>query len=98
MLPPFSVAYIKGWRRSVSALIVAEAVRELGIEAELRSDYKAWLACHCSSVNLDLGNWHLSFTVSFQATMRSVFATVARYDHVQQQVLASRGGFGLSFI
>eukprot|EP00435_Cladocopium_sp_Y103_P042401 s1984_g11.t1 len=40
MLPPFSVAYIKGWRRSVSALIVAEAVRELGLEAELRPDYK----------------------------------------------------------
>jgi hypothetical protein len=43
MLPPFSVAYIKGWRRSVSALIVAEAVRELGIYTELRPDYKVWV-------------------------------------------------------
>lgn len=37
-----SVAYIKGWRRSVTALIVAEGLRELSIDfAELTGNYKA---------------------------------------------------------
>ena len=41
-LPPFSVAYVKGWRRSVSCLIVAEAIRELRIDfSDLTQNYKA---------------------------------------------------------
>ncbi|CAL1167352.1 unnamed protein product [Cladocopium goreaui] len=68
-LPPFSVAYVKGWRRSVSCLIICEAIKELGIDmADLSTDYKA-----------------------MGASMKSVYAIVAPYDHVQQQVLATRG-------
>ena len=41
-LPPFSVAYVKGWRRSVSCLIICEAIKELGIDmADLTTNYKA---------------------------------------------------------
>ena len=41
-LEPFSVAYVKGWRRSVTALIVAQGVKELGVEpSELTQNYKA---------------------------------------------------------
>lgn len=40
-LPPFSVAYVKGWRRSVTCLIVAEAIRELRLDfADLTQNYK----------------------------------------------------------
>ena len=40
-LPPFSIAYVKGWRRSVTALIVAEAIRSLSIEmGDLTKNYK----------------------------------------------------------
>ena len=40
-IPPFSVGYIKGWRRSVTALITAAAVQELHIPFEdLTGNYK----------------------------------------------------------
>ena len=32
VLPPFSVAYVKGWRRSVTCLVVADAIRTLNID------------------------------------------------------------------
>lgn len=42
-MPPFSVAYVKGWRRSLACLICCEAVRTLGISLEeLTSEFKAW--------------------------------------------------------
>lgn len=31
LLPPFSLGYIKGWRRSCAALIVAQGIRELDL-------------------------------------------------------------------
>ena len=41
LLGPFSVAYVKGWRRSVTCLIVADAIRVLGINFDsLSSEYK----------------------------------------------------------
>lgn len=52
LLPPFSIAYVKGWRRSVTALIVAEAIRSLQIDAsELTSAYKA--GCVLAGSNCD---------------------------------------------
>ncbi|CAJ1461739.1 unnamed protein product, partial [Effrenium voratum] len=39
-LPPFSVAFVKGWRRSVCALIVAEGVRTLDLLEAVSDDYK----------------------------------------------------------
>ena len=40
-LPPFSVAYIKGWRRSLACLICCEDVRALGISFEdLTTNFK----------------------------------------------------------
>lgn len=42
MLPPFSIAFVKGWRRSLACLICCEGVKSLGIELdELTSDFKA---------------------------------------------------------
>lgn len=39
---PFTVGYIKGWRRSVTCLVVAEGIRSLGIPlGDLHHDYKA---------------------------------------------------------
>lgn len=47
-MPPFSVGYVKGWRRSLAALFVAAGIRALGIEfSELTSQYKE---SHYSSV------------------------------------------------
>ncbi|CAK9043568.1 FO synthase subunit 1 [Durusdinium trenchii] len=41
-LPPFSVAFVKGWRRSLSILIVCEGIRSLGIPfEELTPEFKA---------------------------------------------------------
>lgn len=48
LLPPFSVAYVKGYRRSVTALIVAEAVRCLNILDEVSENYKATLLRGCA--------------------------------------------------
>lgn len=40
-ITPFAVGYVKGWRRCVTALIVAEAVRKLQIDFEsLTEDFK----------------------------------------------------------
>ncbi|CAK9097739.1 FO synthase subunit 1 [Durusdinium trenchii] len=42
--PPFGVAYIKGWRRSLAALICCEGVRSLDIQLdELTDNFKASL-------------------------------------------------------
>ena len=42
MLAPFSVGFIKGWRRSLAALIICEGIRSLGIELDdLTDQFKA---------------------------------------------------------
>ncbi|CAK9008023.1 FO synthase subunit 1, partial [Durusdinium trenchii] len=38
MLAPFSVGFIKGWRRSLAALIICEGIRSLGIELDDLTD------------------------------------------------------------
>ena len=39
--PPFSVGFVKGWRRSVTCLVVADAIRALDIDfASLTREYK----------------------------------------------------------
>lgn len=55
--PPFTVGYVKGWRRSVTCLIVAEGIRSLGIPlGDLSNDYKAGQtglrSCECDLVEL----------------------------------------------
>ena len=41
LLPPFSVGFIKGWRRSLAALIICEGIRSLGIEiADLTDTFR----------------------------------------------------------
>ena len=41
ILPPWSVGFIKGWRRSLAMLICLEGVRSLGVElAELTDNFK----------------------------------------------------------
>ena len=43
-IPPFSVAYVKGWRRALACLISCEAVRALGLDvSELTPKFKAGL-------------------------------------------------------
>ncbi|CAJ1371839.1 unnamed protein product [Effrenium voratum] len=49
-LPPFSVAFVKGWRRSVCALIVAEGVRTLDLLEAVSDDYKASMSTIYGSV------------------------------------------------
>jgi hypothetical protein len=44
MLTPFSVAFIKGWRRSLACLICCEGIKQLGITLEdLTLEFKASL-------------------------------------------------------
>jgi hypothetical protein len=41
MLPPFSVAFVKGWRRSLAMLIICEGIRSIGIDlADVDSVFK----------------------------------------------------------
>ena len=41
ILPPFSIAFVKGWRRSLAALICAEGVRALNINVgDLSTKFK----------------------------------------------------------
>ena len=41
-IAPFSIAYVKGWRRALACLICCEGVRSLGLSPdELTSDFKA---------------------------------------------------------
>ena len=41
LLPPFSVGYCKGWKRSVMALIVLQGIRELGLTDAIQHRIKA---------------------------------------------------------
>ena len=42
MLPPFSISYIKGWRRSLACLLCCEGIRTLGIDmADVTDAFKA---------------------------------------------------------
>lgn len=54
MLPPFSVAYVKGWRRSVTCLAVADAIRTLNIDdSVLLPQYKVrFLRAHFGFMDL----------------------------------------------
>ena len=46
-LPPFSVAYVKGWRRSLACLIVLEGIRVLGVDMEeLTPAFKAGVTAY----------------------------------------------------
>ena len=58
MLPPFSVAYVKGWRRSVCALIVAEGVRTLDLLEAVSDDYKAGSVAVCVAQTLGFPGKH----------------------------------------
>ena len=41
MLPPFSVGFVKGWRRSLAMLIICEGIRSIGIDlADVDSLFK----------------------------------------------------------
>ncbi|CAE7336876.1 unnamed protein product [Symbiodinium sp. CCMP2592] len=41
LLRPFSIAYIKGWKRAVSLLILLAGVRELGLEDQIPHHVRA---------------------------------------------------------
>ena len=52
-MPPFSVAYVKGWRRSLACLIIFEGIRVLGVDMEeLTPQFKAVTAACLSSSRL----------------------------------------------
>ncbi len=49
-MPPFSVAYVKGWRRSLACLIIFEGIRVLGVDMEeLTPAFKAVTTARLSS-------------------------------------------------
>ena len=48
LLPPFSIAYIKGWRRTVAAFICCQAIRELELWDEISAELKAGVNVHLS--------------------------------------------------
>lgn len=110
--PPFSVAFVKGWRRSVTCLVVADAIRALEIDfGDLTSVYKVHFVTRIQKLqrNTVIHRTNdfegvlmsgLFFPTSFsqhrvpagQESMRVVHATMGRYSHVSDQVLATRGG------
>ncbi|CAK9050867.1 unnamed protein product [Durusdinium trenchii] len=49
LLPPFSVGYVKGWKRCVVLLIVLQSIRELNLQDEIAHEIKATFGTiHCS--------------------------------------------------
>ena len=48
LLPPFSIAYIKGWRRTVAAFICCQAIRDLELWGEISAELKAGVNVHLS--------------------------------------------------
>lgn len=43
LLPPFSVGYVKGWKRCVVLLIVLQSIRELNLQDEIAHEIKVTL-------------------------------------------------------
>ena len=106
MLPPFSIAFVKGWRRSLACLICCEGVKSLGIELdELTSDFKA-AACvehigfHGWFYLLVLAHtfakmWFYLclFIQPLQASLAVVHGAVSKHSTCKEAVWASRGAF-----
>lgn len=91
MLPPFSVAFVKGWRRSLAALICCEAIRSLGIDfAELTDVFKVGFDQLVYFKSLPNAAW--------QASLRVVYATVGRHTTIKEAVWANRGQFPATFL
>ena len=90
MLRPFCVAFVKGWRRSLAALICCEAIRSLGIDfAELTDVFKVGLDHLVYFKSLPDAAW--------QASIRVVYATVGRHSTIKEAVWANRGVFPAPF-
>lgn len=95
MLPPFGVAFVKGWRRSLALLISLEGIRQLGIPTdELTSVFKAgW------SSFLGLSPWHEHANFIWpsvlpgcgQASLKVVHGTVGKFSTTKDAVHAARG-------
>ena len=53
LLRPFSVGYIKGYKRCSILLVTLDGIRELKLEGEIRQDVRAaWLCLACRAVLL----------------------------------------------
>ena len=62
MLPPFSCAYVKGWKRGVTLLIALHGIRELGLEGEIPH----WVKAPFTSFSFySLGHLHLGLTSDY---------------------------------
>lgn len=46
MVPPFSVGYIKGWKRSLVLLLCLQGIRELSLESDIAHSIKAFRHAH----------------------------------------------------
>lgn len=57
MIAPFSIGYVKGWRRSVAALVVADGVKTLGVYDELSNEYKDCLLHHSCAATWSISLW-----------------------------------------
>ena len=63
LIPPFSLGYLKGYRRSLSLLTILAGIRELGLEAEVPSHVKARQHMLCAKLILVRA---LAFDCSFR--------------------------------
>ena len=59
LLPPFSVGYVKGWKRATMALIVLQAVKELGLADQVPHHVKVSCRLH---VALSFPGAHVSIS------------------------------------
>lgn len=100
LLPPFSVGFVKGWRRSLATLIICEGVKSLGIDvAELRPCFKAehgrvWREALLSNTRLYLPMRRSRFLLTlptWQASLAVVHGAVGRYTTPKEAIWASRG-------
>eukprot|EP00435_Cladocopium_sp_Y103_P058569 s586_g20.t1 len=81
-MPPFSIGFVKGWRRSLSALIICEGVKALGIDiAELTDEFKAGLVSE-TFPDICIG-WMHTDAVSMHAACGGFIAIV---QHLKESV------------
>ena len=90
LLSPFSIGYVKGWKRSVCLLVVLAIVRKLEIGASIPSNIKA---------GYFFLPWCWSFPgsprppiLTFQASWGTIHASFQNFSDVKGQVQANRGG------
>ena len=95
LLPPFSIGYCKGWKRSIILLLCLQAVRELNlqdqvphrIKATSNNLFDAQTITHVRTLGWDI----LSSSRWVQVSFGTIHASFSTFKDIRAQVYANRG-------